>query len=384
MSFEIICINSTLAQINLIDMIRILKKITVIAIVFLSVMPAYKASAQLETDFFKAGINDGMKLMEAYITPYANAFGAGFNSSWYNTAKPHKFGGFDVTLSVSAAFVPDDALEFDLSELSFSRMELVNPSGSTMAPTIAGEKESGPALHVMETVPGMPGTEIELANFNSPQGTGFGIVPVPMLQAGIGLPLASEIKFRYIPNTPIDEGSVKLIGGGFMKSISEHIKAFSLLPINISAFGGYGKLSGSVPISVQPETDVYYTSYTYADFRDQSFNIDVTAWNLSLVASVDIPVVTAYAGIGYSKTSTVMGIEGKIPLPSVDPEISISSPVYVDEGVVEEIEDINIENYSGVRLNVGARLKLAVFSIHVDYTYADYNIITGGIGISFR
>ena len=325
-----------------------------------------------------------MLLMEAYLEPFANAFGAGFNSAWYNTAKTHKFGGFDVTLSVSAGFVPANALEFDLAGINFSELELVNPSGNTIAPTIAGSEEEGPALHVMQDVTGMPGTQVELVNFNSPPGTGFGVVPAPMLQAGIGLPLASEIKIRYIPTTPIDEGSLRLIGGGFMKSITEHIKAFNILPVNISVFGGYSNLRGIIPVSVQPDTDINYDSYTFSDFSDQSVIVDVAAWNVSLIGSVDIPIVSGYAGIGYSKTSTKMNIEGYIPLPTVDPDISTIYPVYTDAGVVEEVEGINIENYSGIRINVGGRLKFGVFTIHAGYTYANYNVLTAGLGISFR
>lgn len=359
------------------------KQLTVFIVLLLPLIGP-KASAQLEADFFKAGINDGMKLMEAYIEPFANAFGAGFNSAWYNTAKTHKFGGFDVTLSVSASFVPANALEFDLADINFSELELVTPGANTIAPTIAGSKEEGPALHVMQDVPGMPGRQIELVNFNSPEGTGIGVVPAPMLQVGIGIPLASEIKIRYIPTTPIDEGSLRLFGGGFMKSITEHIKAFDLLPVNISAFGGYSNLRGVVPISVQPDTDVNYDNYTFSDFNDQSFIVDVTAWNLSLVGSVNLPVISGYAGIGYSMTSTKMNIEGYIPLPAVDPDVSTTNPVYNDAGVIEEVEGIDIENYSGLRLNVGGRIKLGVFTFHADYTYADYNVLTAGIGISFR
>jgi len=365
-------------------MIRNLKKYPILVAVSLLALAGPKANAQLEADFFKAGINDGMRLMEAYIEPFANAFGAGFNSAWYNTAKPHKFGGFDVTLSVSAGFVPANALEFDLADINFSKLELVNPSGITMAPTIAGSKEVGPALHVMQDVPGMPGTQIELVNFNSPQGTGIGVVPAPMLQAGIGLPLASEIKIRYIPTTPIEEGSLRLIGGGFMKSITEHIKAFNMLPVNISVFGGYNNLRGIIPVSVQPDTDINYDSYTFSDFSDQSVIVDVAAWNVSLIGSVNLPVLTGYAGIGYSKTSTRMNIEGYIPLPTVDPDISTTYPVYTDAGVVEEVEGIDIKNYSGLRLNLGGRIKLGVFTFHADYTYADYNALTAGIGFSFR
>lgn len=335
----------------------------------------------IETDFFKAGVNDGMKLLEAYITPYANAFGAGYNSAWYNTAKPHKFGGFDLTLTVSAGFVPDAATEFDLADLNFTNLELVNPTNS-IAPTVAGSTDAGPELHMLQTIPGYG--EVEMFNADSPGGLDWGIVPAPMLQAGIGLPLGSEIKIRYIPNTPIGESSVQLLGGGLVHSISQYIKGMSLLPLNISAFGGYSKLAGSVPISIQPESFLNYTSYTSADFQDQAFNFSLTTWNLSLLGSVDVPFVTGFLGIGYSKTSTVLELEGFIPLPTVDPFISTSGPVYVDSGVVEEVESINIENSSGLRFNVGGRLKLGVITFHADYTYSNYNVVTGGIGISFR
>lgn len=365
-------------------MMRKLNKYLAIMVISLFTFSGHEAHAQLEADFFKAGINDGMLLMEAYITPFANAFGAGFNSAWYNTAKPHKFGGFDITLNVSAGFVPANALEFDLANINFSSLEMVNPKGNTLAPTIAGSDMEGPALHVLQDVPGLPGTQVELVNFNSPPGTGFGIVPAPMLQAGIGLPLASEIKIRYIPTTPIDEGSLRLIGGGFMKSITDHIKAFKLLPVTISAFGGYNHLRGIVPISVEPDTDVNYENYSLSDFNDQSFILDVSSWNVSLVGSVNFPIITGYAGIGYGKTSTSMNVDGYIPLPTIDPDISTTSPVYKDEGVVEEVESINIDNYSGVRLNIGGRLKFGVFTIHADYTYANYNVLTAGLGISFR
>jgi hypothetical protein len=365
-------------------MTKELRKYLSLAVILLVVLSGQKARAQLDADFFKAGINDGMMLMEAYIEPFANAFGAGFNSAWYNTAKPHKFGGFDVTLSVSAGFVPKNALEFNLADINFSSLELVNPSGNTIAPTISGKDVEGPALQVMQDVPGMPGTQVELVNFNSPPGTGYGVVPAPMLQAGIGLPLSSEIKVRYIPTTPIDEGSLRLIGGGFMKSITDHIKALKMLPVNVSAFGGYNHLRGIVPISVEPDTDVNYENYTLSDFSDQSFIVDVSSWNISLVGSVNLPIVTGYAGIGYGKTSTRMNVDGYIPLPTVDPDISTTEPVYTDAGVVEEVQGINIKNFSGLRVNVGGRLKFGVFTIHADYTYADYNVLTAGIGVSFR
>ncbi|HUS86523.1 MAG TPA: DUF6588 family protein [Bacteroidales bacterium] len=327
--------------------------------------------------FLQGGVDDGLLLMENYLAPYVNAFGAGFNSAWYNTAKPHKLGGFDITLSVSAAFVPDGAREFDLADLNFQNLTLVDP-GSSITPTVAGVKDPGPALHLVENVPGYG--DLELINFNSPPGTGFGIIPAPMLQAGIGMPLGSEIKIRYIPKIPISEGFVSLIGGGLMHSVSQYFKGFELLPVNISAFGGWSKLAASIPINVIPDSYDDYSLYTSVDFEDQFFNIDVSSWNTSLIASVDVPLVSAYAGIGYGRTITIFDIEGNIPLPGG----SITGPAYFDIGVVENIPEVKIKNFSGLRVNIGGRLKLGVITIHAGYTRAKYNVVTGGMGISFR
>jgi hypothetical protein len=41
-------------------------------------------------DFLRSTPADAVKFLKAYMSPYANAFGAGLNGGWYNTAKPHK------------------------------------------------------------------------------------------------------------------------------------------------------------------------------------------------------------------------------------------------------------------------------------------------------
>jgi hypothetical protein len=45
---------------------------------------------------------------------------------------------------------------------------------------------------------------------------------------------------------------------------------------------------------------------------------------------------------------------------------------------------MDINNFSGLRANIGFRIKLAVVTIHADYTKAQYNVLTAGLGISFR
>ncbi|MCA1757450.1 MAG: hypothetical protein LC649_08340 [Bacteroidales bacterium] len=351
-------------------------KVALISLSILLVVSVKTSYSQVDGEFLKGGVNDGMKLVGAYISPFAKAFGAGFNSAWYNTAKTHQLGGFDITLSVSAGLVPDADRQYDLASLGFERLELADPSFS-IAPTIAGENESGPALQLIEQ-------GVTIAEFNAPEGTGFGMVPAPMLQAGIGMPLGSEIKLRYIPNTPIAEGNVSLIGGGLMHSVSQYIKPLAVTPFNISLFGGYSKLSADLPVDLQPENYDNMNSYTPADFADQFVSFDVTSWNVSLIGSVDIPLLTGFLGLGYGNAVTVLDLQGNIPVPHVDPSVSTTSPVYDDEHVVTGFDELRIEDFSGLRVNVGGRLKLGVFTVQAAYSRALYSVISAGIGVSFR
>ena len=61
--------------------------------------------------------SDAGKLIPAYLKPYASAFGADLSGGWYNTAKPHKLLGFDLTFSLCTSVVPSSDKTFNLSNL---------------------------------------------------------------------------------------------------------------------------------------------------------------------------------------------------------------------------------------------------------------------------
>lgn len=120
-------------------------------------------------DFLRSGPSDGVKFFQAYISPYANAFGAGMNGSWYNTAKPHKLGGFDITTGINVGFVPSSATTFEISSLGLSS----SISGTGTAPTIAGPDNSGPTLTYKDNASG-----VTLASFKTPPGINWRYLPL--------------------------------------------------------------------------------------------------------------------------------------------------------------------------------------------------------------
>ena len=45
---------------------------------------------------------------------------------------------------------------------------------------------------------------------------------------------------------------------------------------------------------------------------------------------------------------------------------------------------MRVENFNNLRLNAGVRIKLALLTIHYDFTKTLYATHTVGVGISFR
>ena len=355
---------------------RLFTKRFFIFAIFLCTISTISFSQIDNVDFLRAGVVDGTKLTQAYITPWANAFGAGANGSWYNTAKPHKLGGFDITFGANVGFVPSSDNTFDVSKIGLTTFK-----GTGIAPTISGLGNDGP------TLTGPTVTGIEPVTFKTPPGTNWGYMPVPTLQAGIGLPLGTEVKVRFIPKIPIGEGDISSWGVGLVHSLMQYLPGDKVLPFDVSLFGGYTILKGNAPLLLEPDDTKpqnYSSKYPASSWDNQNMNIVVEAWNASVIASFNLPVISFYGGLGYSKTSTVINLTGNFPLPTINTAVSQTQYVYEDAGVLKDFPKIDIKNFSGVRTNIGFRLKFGFFTIHADYTWAQYSVVSTGLGISFR
>lgn len=335
-------------------------------------------SAQIDNfDFLRSSTADATTYLRAYLAPWTNAFGAGLNGGWYNTAKPHKLLGFDITTSFNVGIVPESAGEMDISSLGLTSLE-----GSGKTPTISGPDEWGPQMTYQVT---QGGETYNLATFDAPPGTNWRYIPVPTAQIGLGLPLGTEIKGRFIPKITVQDGDISLWGIGLMHNITQYIPGDKLLPFDVSVFGGYTRLEGNVPVSLQPEESMPQNYSPTVSFDGQKLNAIMTGLNVSAIASFNLPIISFYGGLGYSKTKTDIKLIGNFPTP-----VLVTSPEphveYNNSGVKtgDAFPAISIENFSGVRANIGFRLKFAVITFHADYTRAQYNVLSAGFGISIR
>jgi hypothetical protein len=318
--------------------------------------------AQDEIDkLLSESLSDGKKLIGAYVDPFMKSVSLGLNQGWYNTAKPHKIVGVDLTVTVSAMTIPQDELLFDTRKLNLQQVELAPSSPQyPNAPTLVGP-DITPTFRMKDqtqtqTFEGPPGLDLE-------GNVGKAWIPVPMAHLGIGLPKSTDLKIRFTPSIDLgNNGSLKIIGFGVMHDIKQWIPGIKLLPFDLAGFVGYTNFK-------------LETTFDDGSVQGQGQNgiFEMNATTLQGVISKKFSVVTFYGGVGYNIAKSNLAMKGWYD---------------VDEDGVKDSGEVNPLDLkfaaSGPRATLGMRLKLAVLTLHADYTVQKYKCLSVGLGISVR
>ena len=298
------------------------------------------------SSFSQTATEDGKSLIEAYIGPLGNSLGAALNNGWYNTAKPHSLGGFDVTITANIVMVPANAKTFNISESNGGTFS----GGET--PTILG---NGDGVSASYNTPPLPATSSDM-----PKGLNIPIIPLPMLQAGVGLIKGTELDFRYMPELPIgDAGKVGLFGIGLKHDILQWLPIVDKIPIDLSIQAGYTKLSSEIKL-IDPTATI-----------SPQANLDVSATTVNLILSKKLLMFTPYLGLGYNSTKTTFNVEGNYNVAGLPIDVS-------------DLTKIDFESKNNFRANIGFRFNIAVLALQANYTFSEYPTATLGAGISLR
>ncbi|MFT6826950.1 MAG: hypothetical protein ACI9Z3_000669 [Roseivirga sp.] len=336
---------------------RIYSKI--ILIVGLSLTLTNVSKAQLDFDsFLEAGIADANTLLQSYLEPAFQGFGYGINSGWYNTARPHKTLGFDLNITASAAIIPSSSEFFTFNNSDYTNVRLSNGT-SAQLPTLFGPNLGADDLPELTFFDNSGNQTIRIS---APTGLGAeeefstNAVPTPMIQLGIGLIKGTDLKIRFVPDLSFgdtDEVSVQLFGLGIMHDIKQHIPVIKSLPFDLSVFAGFTNLK---------------TTYVVDADLNQTAEFETKGTLVQALVSKKLAFVTAYGGIGYAKSTTTFGLLGQFSTETN----TFNNPI-----------DLAYEN-SGMRANVGLRLRLLFLNIFGEYAFQQFNTVTVGIGFSFR
>ncbi|MGC4023150.1 MAG: hypothetical protein QM734_14985 [Cyclobacteriaceae bacterium] len=303
---------------------------------------------------------DANYLVNGYASPALSIIGYGLNQGWYNTAKPHKLLGFDITATVNLITVPTSALNYYVDNNKLNTVELTDGNGNPQSgnvPTVFGANVRPVYAFKADptnTIQGAPGVDLSQSPIKN-------TLPVPMAQVGIGLIKGTELKVRFVPTIKFGDNSASsfsLIGFGIMHDIKQHIPAIKLLPFDLSAFIGYTSMKMNVAFDSQ-------------NHPDQQGSLTSNATTIQGLISKKLAVLTAYAGLGYNFASTTAKVSGTYDITNTG---NYNTPINVNMS----------GSATGPRATFGLRLKLAILTIHGEYTAQKYSAITAGVGLSIR
>lgn len=332
-------------------------------------------SAFSQTDVIevlKAGKKDANILARAYLNPYAMALGDGLNNGWYSSAKTHKLFGFDLSVSVSAIQIPKSETTFDINTLGLTNLSPEN-AANHIAPTVAGSDKVGPRVIVKDD------SGNTISSFNTPNGLGLDIVPVPMAQIGFGLLPHTDIIGRFVPEMKYDnsgdEMKIGFWGVGVKHNFKEWIPVIKSLPFDASVFGSYSEMNAQSEVTIDPEDfsdgDVRLTA---DNATDQLLKFKTKTSKFGLILSKKLGILTVFGGIGRSKSETTINLLGNYKV-----ETSTGTPIF---NLPDPI-DLNFES-TNICMDAGLRLKLAFFSLYGSINKAEYTSFNAGVGFSFR
>jgi hypothetical protein len=290
----------------------------------------------------ESDIAQGEKLIEAYFTPMAESFGVGLNSGWYNTAKPHSLGGFDLTFTLNTVIIPNSAETFKIGDA----FENVFKSDENDASTIFGSSDATKMTYTNNNT----GLDID---FSMPGGFKTPAVPLPMIQAGIGLIKNTAIDIRYMPMLNVgDNINVNIFGAGVKHDLLQWIPGIgNAIPMSLSLQAGYTSLNTELKI------------------LEQEVSLKTNATTINLVASKKLLMITGYVGLGYNSATTTFAADADFDLDGLQ----------FDEKV-----EVAFESNNNLRTNIGLRLNMTVVTIQADYTFSEYPTATLGLGVSLR
>jgi opacity protein-like surface antigen len=354
----------------------------------------------------KAGTADINTLFSGYMGPLMKSFGAGLNGGWYQTAKPHGIGGFDLTVSFNAAFAPTADQSYDITKFNALKVSSKNP-GETTAPSIFGKSGNGPEMDVMaknpaytqfaSAFPGVPNPNSQdtaVTSFALPPGLGVNLFPVPTAQFSVGVGFGTEIGIRFIPNISTGDLSTGLWGFAVKHDFKQWIPGMKELPFDLSAMFGYtsfnleNKFTKENSIKPESGSDVQPDNSGRL-YDNQKITMESNAWTANVIISKKLGPFTPYLGVGYQSSNTTLNLEGNYPITIINenynPAALPGSPNSYIKKTDALADPISIDgSLNSFRANAGFRLKLLVLTIHGDYTFGKYNVASVGLGINLQ
>ncbi|MFY7672588.1 DUF6588 family protein [Tenacibaculum sp. MEBiC06402] len=321
-------------------------------------------SQELETILLAR--EDAEKITNAYLNPGFKGLIYSMNNGWYHTAKVHKKLGFDITIGASLSSIPEKDELFDLRNIGLSSSTAFNQNTTQ---TVGGSGTQPTATITYQTT--IAGQNVS-TDFQMPTGIKNDLplnsVPAPSVQVSVGLPYQFDAMLRYTPEVGNDVKG-RIFGFGIKKEITDWFGIVEKTPLHISLLAAYSNMN--VDYEIGTVNGDVSTQNAAAEFK-------LNAYTFQALASLNLPVVNFFGGVGYNTGNVTLNMLGDYTLSY---QVN-GSPTPFTETVTDPL---SLKNDTGsFNATAGIRLSLGFFKLFGSYTAQEYSSFNAGIAFSFR
>ncbi|WP_375578405.1 DUF6588 family protein [Marivirga tractuosa] len=321
--------------------------------------------AQSFEEVVESGVADANTYLGHYMNPVASSIGNGLANGWYNTAKPHKTLGFDLTFNINMATIPDAAKTFEFVEAEYDNISLANPANSSLPTFIGGstdqnlvisgnrEVAGGQSIAYDETI-GAPDGILDDLDYPGPLA-----IPTPTVQLGVGIVKNTDLIIRFTPQISVGDFAFQSFGFGVKHDFKQWIPGMKLLPFDLSGLVAFNRLN---------------TTYQINEAEGQVAEFGASATTVQAIISKKLLFFTPYAGLGFNIVRSNFAMKGDYQFDGGSEPYTVTDPI-----------DLSFDGSGEPRFTIGARVKILwVLALNVDYTIQRYNTLSVGLGLNIR
>jgi|GEM_PF-2268345 len=368
-----------------------MKKILLLAVAFLIGLSVKSQYLVNSGDLIQGGVDDGVKLINAYILPMNRAMMTGMNNTAYtrtNYIDDNKH--FNLSVRTSFVSIPKDDQTFNVNNLNLQNVHPEDPN-HVIAQTVFGDSLSHITLVSNQTIydttqnpfPQPPTIEEKpLFKINTLPGSGYQIMPIPYFNAGYRLKY-TNFSLGFIPWITIPKSDVRVVlySLSLQQNLAWFIKGLQDKPLSINVLGGYYHFYAHTNLDVQPKDVAFtmnYTNNATGPYDNQEIKIAYNSVFVSSIVSYTIKNFTFFGLAGYNLGNSHIQVLGNYPVYVTDKSGTASMTL---EDITDPMDET--DTYERVKFAAGFQFDfLKMFYIQANYTMANY----GGFGavVGFR
>lgn len=318
-------------------------------------------------NLFSQDLNQKLSLVageyaQSYLQPFIDAYGAGFNSGFFHSAKlpDDSQGGLHISFSIQStgAFIPAAEKSFNAV---YQTTAVIDTNGQSYnvaakatvnnAPTIFGSSDPGKAIIDINdtiTVAGLFGYPVhetrEYDTFGSVLNTN--IAPLFVPQLNVGSYLGTEILIRWFPPVHLGNfGTTGYFGFGVRHNLNQYLPS---LPLNVA--GGFS-----------------YQNFTIDDTNGVEF-LSASTYSFAVQVSKDFGMFNLYGAVQFEGSALNVNYQYNPPSNSNNAnqyKVNIN---------------FTLHGKNSFRILAGGNLNLGGFFINADLDISSINAVNIGIG----